>query len=204
MEFVLHSHRHGLVIADEPKFKATFDELLHVIKDISDNDLKKEFAKKQTMSLSVAINSLLDERLVAKGWDRQAAIFADPTYDRPRETHWRLDFAKGGAVSVEVAFNHGEAIAWNLLKPVLASELNHVKKFMQTEIGVVIAATDELKETGAFDSAVGSYEKIVAYLKPLHNVLTTPMVIIGLKAPMTFKVKKVKDGNKHTGTIIEL
>ena len=28
---------------------------------------------------------------------------------------WRLDFAKE-SISLEVAFNHGEAIAWNLLK----------------------------------------------------------------------------------------
>ena len=44
-----------------------------------------------------------------------------------KEKAWRLDFAKG-TISVEVAFNHGEATAWNFMKPTLASEVNHVEK----------------------------------------------------------------------------
>jgi hypothetical protein len=42
----------------------------------------------------------------------------DPNYNDTRV--WRLDFARE-SMSVEVSFNHGEALAWNLLKPVLAS-----------------------------------------------------------------------------------
>jgi len=112
-----------------------------------------------------------------------------------------LDFAKDNAISIEVAFNHGEAIAWNLLKPVLASELNHVKKALQTKVGVIIVATDDMKEAGGFDSAVGSYEKVIRYLKPFNNFLTVPMVIIGLKKPKTFKIIQFKKDNKKIGRI---
>jgi hypothetical protein len=98
-------------------------------------------------------------------------------------------------IAVEVAFNHGEAIAWNLLKPVLASELNHVAEQIDigSGIGVVIAATESLKDAGGFDSAVGSFEKFLTYLKPLQNQLTVPMIIVGLEAPKRFRVAKVKD-----------
>ena len=101
-----------------------------------------------------------------------------------------MDFAKNN-ISVEVAFNHGEAIAWNLLKPVLASELNHVQKDAQTRLGVVIMASEDMKRLGGFDSAVGTFEKAVRYLKPLQNQLTCPMVLIGLSAPESFEVKHV-------------
>jgi hypothetical protein len=106
------------------------------------------------------------------------------------QARWRLDFAKEN-ISIEVAFNHGEAIAWNLMKPVLSSELNHVEKESQTRIGVVIMATEAMKKAGGFDSAVGTYEKAIRYLKPLQNQLSCPMVLIGLEAPKSFRINHV-------------
>ena len=91
---------------------------------------------------------------MAFGWREESPIFQDTDYQGDT---WRLDFAKEN-ISIEVAFNHGSVIAWNLLKPVLASELNHVQKAIQTKVGVIICATDGMKTTGGFDGAVGSYE----------------------------------------------
>ena len=130
---------------------------------------------------------LLHDRFEAKGWTPESAIFNDPDYLQAR---WRLDFAKKN-ISIEVAFNHGEAIAWNLMKPVLASELNHVEKEVQTRLGVVIMATETMKAAGGFDSAVGTYEKAIRYLKPLQNQLSCPMILIGLNAPESFRVEHV-------------
>ena len=47
---------------------------------------------------------------------------------------WYLDFAKE-PISIEVAFNSQmrEATAHNLIKPLLASQLNHVEKDIQTD-----------------------------------------------------------------------
>ena len=77
----------------------------------------------------------------------------------------------------------------------LASELNHVAKQIDigSGIGVVIAATENLKAAGGFDGAVGSFEKFLTYLKPLQNQLTVPMILVGLEAPGSFRVTKVKD-----------
>ena len=60
-----------------------------------------------------------------------------------------------------MAFNHQEATAHNIMKPVLASELNHVQKDIQTELGVIIVATESLKKGGNFDSAIGTFEKFI-------------------------------------------
>ena len=120
-----------------------------------------------------------------------------------RTKRWRLDFAKE-SISVEVAFNHGEAIAWNLLKPVLAGELNHVKKEVDTEIGVIICATQELKESGGFDGSIGEFEKFLTYLKPLRNILTIPIVIVGLKAPRTFNIRTEHINGRNQGIVNRL
>ena len=87
-----------------------------------------------------------------------------------------------------MAFNHGEAIAHNIIKPVLASELNHVQKNIQTKLGVIITANDDMKRKGGFDGAVGTFEKFISYFKPYSNIVTTPIVLIGLKPPTSFEI----------------
>jgi len=153
----------------------------------------------------------LDDYLGKRGWEKQSALFSEKPYTSKNENRWRLDFSKSVSLSddsarrmhttkgktgiaVEVAFNHGEAIAWNLLKPVMASELNHVAKATDIGegVGVLICATASMKARGGFDSAVGEFEKILRYLDPMRNQLTTPTLIVGLEAPETFILKKRK------------
>ena len=191
MEYELHSHRFGVAIAAEKEYSSEWNEILQSLESISDEEIKQKHASKcnKRKSISKAINLLIHEKLESLGWKPESSIFNDPDYTQAR---WRLDFAKKN-ISLEVAFNHGEAIAWNLLKPVLASELNHVQKEAQTSLGVVIMATEDMKSAGGFDNAVGTYEKAIRYLKPLQNQLSCPMVLIGLKAPRTFRVE-------HEGT----
>ena len=186
MRFQTHSHRFGLAIAQENEFIAEWNEIQEVLSSISDEDIMQAHSDftPNNKSISRAINRLIKDGLERKNWISESAIFNDPNY---QQTKWRLDFAKK-LFSVEVAFNHGEATAWNLLKPVLASELNHVSKDAQTQIGVVIMADQNMKEAGGFDSAVGTYEKAIRYLAPLQNQLTVPMILIGLMAPETFNV----------------
>ena len=191
MEYELQSHRFGVAIAAEKEYSSEWNEILQSLESISDEEIKQKHASKcnKRKSISKAINLLIHEKLKSLGWKPESSIFNDPDYTQAR---WRLDFAKKN-ISLEVAFNHGEAIAWNLLKPVLASELNHVQKEAQTSLGVVIMATEDMKSAGGFDNAVGTYEKAIRYLKPLQNQLSCPMVLIGLKAPRTFRVE-------HEGT----
>jgi hypothetical protein len=195
MEFEITYHRHadGVIITNDD-IREDYNEIVEVLESISDKDLITEFERRKTerlniKSLSEPINFLIDERLVAKGWEKQSQIFREEDYSQKGQTAWRLDFAKR-TISVEVGFNHGEAISHNLIKPVLASELNHVEKSIQTKMGVIITATDDLKKYGGFDGAVGSYEKYKSYLRPFNNILTTPVVLIGLKLPTSFIIEQ--------------
>jgi len=201
MRYEIHSHRFGRKIADEGEFSEDWNEIISVLNSITDHDIKEmhKSHSSKNKSISKSINKLIHKRLIKYKWSPESAIFNDPDYQKG--TRWRLDFAKNN-ISIEVAFNHGEAIAWNLLKPVLASELNHVKKEIQTKLGVIIMATEDMKKNGGFDGAVGTYEMAIRYLKPLQNQLSVPMILIGLKSPESFRVEHI--GSPKIANFVDL
>ena len=207
MEFIIEEHRHALAVVQQAEYFQHYMEFIEVLRNISDEDIIAEFNERRhdeierllqegrdprrngTKSISRSINAIIKQRLESKGWNSESPIFAEPAYSGGRSSRWRLDFAKD-KFSIEIAFNHGEAIAHNIMKPVLASELNHVEKAIQTAVGIVVFATDSMKDAGNFDSAVGSFEKALSYLKPYRNFITCPLIVVGLEAPTTFKVCK--------------
>ena len=188
MEYIVRSHRNAQVVFQyDPQYQCLYQEVTSVLEGIRDQDIVNAYhaiTRRNKKSISEPINKLIKEGLVSLGWHPESAIFNDPDYT---DTKWRLDFAKD-KVSIEVAFNHGEAISWNLLKPVMASELNHIQKAVQTSAGIIICATEEMKAAGNFDRAVGTFEKFERYLTPMYNVLPSPLLLIGLKAPRSFYV----------------
>ena len=196
MELDFYYHRHSdLLINHDKSFISDFKEIIDVLVGIKDRDLILEFEKskaesKSTKSLARTINSLIKERLEVKDWLSEVGLFKDPPYSKKNRSRWRLDFAKNN-ISIEVAFNHQEATAHNILKPVLASELNHVKKEIQTRMGVIIVADKEMKDAGNFDGAIGTFESFQEYFKPYSNIITTPIVLIGLKKPHIFYIDKL-------------
>jgi hypothetical protein len=210
----------------EKSLRGISDEDL--IKNFEDNFQGKT---KQTMSLSKSINLLITEALDAKTpkqikkhklneddvWVAESEIFHDSASGLGK---WRLDFAKTvfekdasglrivsepkKGISIEVAFNNAGSAAWNLLKPSIASELNHVDKRIQSSIAILIVATEELKVAGAFDKTVGTFESYRDMLVPLREIIKVPMLIVGLKAPKTFKVVTEKVNGKNYGKIERL
>lgn len=223
MNYVSTSHRFAEeIINGDANLLSLYNEILDSLASITDNTLIKEFEtrknnairnnKKVDKSISPVINALIDKELVSRNWVSQSSIFQG---DLSTDKQWRLDFSKKSpssnklitGMAVEVAFNHGEAILWNLLKPVIASEINHVKT--QTNIGsgigIIICATESLKSAGGFDSAVGEYEKILRYLTPFYQKISTPMMIIGLDAPATFYITQAQNPStkRKVGTIVK-
>ncbi|SCX13491.1 hypothetical protein [Candidatus Aquiluna sp. UB-MaderosW2red] len=221
MKFRTFSHRHALQILENTKeYSELLREIFESLENVTEERLIEHFQYnyevpgKAKKSISESINKLLKSELVIAGWRVEAPIFRDADFG---EGKWRLDFAKscklpasdsrpyGDAdqtgISMEVAFNHSGSIAWNLLKPVLASELNHVEKAIQTSVGVVVTATRALQEAGGFDGAIGVYEDYVSHLIPLRDVLTVPILIIGLEAPETFVMRHEKRGTTTYGLI---
>jgi hypothetical protein len=204
MRFVTTSYRHADIVLNDERHRGKYQEVIEVIESISDDDLKSRHLSRKNggikSSLAPSINALLKERFIEKGWNAESPIFQGAEYTSDKV--WRLDFAKE-PISIEVAFNHGEAIAWNLLKPVLASEVNNVQKAITTEVGVVITATKNLKVSGCFDNAVGEYEKMLRYLIPLSTLMSVPLMIIGLEPPETFRLKpKYPNNHGDWGAII--
>ena len=195
MRFRTEGHRFALELLTNSDF-IEWKELLAVINGISDDDIKTThhaLRRGVKKSPSEAINRLLRKRLVGLGWTPQARIFKEKGYIK---NTWKLDFAKG-EISLEVAFNNAGSIAWNLIKPCLASELNHIEKDVKTRIGVIITATDALKRTGGFDGAIGSFERYVEYLKPLGALLATPILVIGLEPMEKYRVEhRMVEGKK--------
>ena len=195
MKSSFYYHRHAnLIVENDLDFKSEFNELITVIESISEDNLIDTFKERKQVrsnikSLSEPINSLIKNKLTKLKWQSESSLFKEPPYNEGNRSRWRLDFAKN-KISIEVAFNHQEATAHNIMKPVLASELNHVKKDIQTQLGVIIVATEELKKIGNFDSAIGTFEKFKEYFKPYNNLITVPIVLIGLRAPETFKIDK--------------
>lgn len=215
MEFVTYQHRFALnVVESNYELGILWREICDSISAITDEMIIAEFnSGTNLMSISNAINKLIDEQLTSRGWVAQSAIFQGSEYSDKR---WRLDFSKKihqksdgiSGMAVEVAFNHGEAIAWNLIKPVLAAEINQVE--LETDIGagigVYICATDALKRAGGFDGAVGEYEKVLRYLNPMFHKLSVPLIILGLKEPKTFRIEKTKNPvtKKNSGIVVQI
>ena len=198
MKFIEYSHRHAdAIINNDPLLKERYNQFVSALRDMTDEELiadflrkKEEYAERGTSfkSMTPSINGILKERMLAiPGWQAEVDIFNDRT-GIIGNTEWRLDFACDDAFCVEVAFNHGEAIAWNLLKPVLSCELNHVEKAVQGQIGIYVCATDNMKIAANIDSSSGSFEKVLRYLPPMMNQLTIPMMIIGLEPFETYKI----------------
>lgn len=221
MKYRVFSHRHAKqVLENTPEYSLLYRDVQESIENVTESRLITHFKDnyetpgKAKKSISESINNLLSVELVAAGWRPEARIFRDADFG---DGKWRLDFAKNTSIpesdsrpygeltetglSIEVAFNHSGSIAWNLLKPVLASELNHVEKDIQTSVGIVITATRHLQLAGGFDGAIGVFEDYVSHLIPLRDVLTVPILVIGLEAPETFRISHSKKGTTTFGHV---
>ena len=208
MEFITTGHRHGdYLFSTLPEYQPLWDEIQESLTAITEEEIICAFEAETSKhkSISHVLNKLIYKEMTSRDWADESSIFADEAYSAEKTGIWRVDFAKTlpsqpeGGLSIEVAFNHRSDIAWNLLKPTLASELNHVEKAIQTAGGVIITATDAMKAAGGFDSACGSYELYVQYLKPLRTLLSAPMVIVGLLPPRTFRIEHSTIRNPETG-----
>ena len=209
------------ILNSVPSLKILWTEVLDCIESITDDDIRNrhlEIQKQEsTKSLSKAINQLLDEKFKQYGWQDQSGIFSTPEFQKDGAgSTWTLDFSKAtklasgetSGIAIEVAFNHAEAAAWNLTKPMLAAEVNDVR--VQTNIGegigVVIVASAELKRNGAFDGAIGDFVRYTRTLKAMRSTLTVPIMLLGLGAPKNFRVqaREQKNSPYKSGEIVSI
>mgnify|MGYP001208594588 FL=1 len=209
MQWIYEEHKDAYHLLNT-KYEDEFRDVLDVIENTSEQNIIDVFKSrrqksidsnsKKDKSLSDTINQIFKESFESKLWKSESLIFNESGYTNK---NWRLDFVKKD-ISLEVAFNHHGTVCWNLIKPYLASEQNHVKKEVETKISVIISATKEMQKLGGFDNAIGRYENYCSYLRPLGQILSVPTLIIGLKAPKTFKIVHKKEGRLSIGHIERL
>jgi hypothetical protein len=228
-----HRHAQA-ILENVAEYQPIWAGLQTALANISDEKLISHFQEnyegqtKQTKSISKSINKLIEMELGAKrpndptlnpenDWIAESQIFGESDYGF---NEWRLDFARKvmvqdldilgdskaieAGISIEVAFNNAGSAAWNLVKPVIASELNHVKKNIQTSIGIVIAATEAFKKTGGFDSTVGTYEHYLKMLVPMRDLISVPILVIGLESPESFVIEQTVINGKKYGSVKRL
>lgn len=203
MKFSHHSHRNAReIFQGSDNLKKIWDEITGIIESISDKDIKEKFLNNggKTKSLSKTINELLSEKLCIEKWKVNAPMFDDNDYHG--SNRFSLDFHKNN-VGLEVAFNHEEGCAWNLIKTIITREDSAIEKNVVTEISIVITVKNNLRVSGGFDGSVGTYEKYISYLRPLNNILSGPIMIVGLEKLDSFVIKHKKSINKKIGILKE-
>jgi hypothetical protein len=203
MRYRLHSHRNGLELLQKgEQFAAIWGEVEAILASLTERSVLVEFQSSKSStkptSISSSLSRLLNLEFNRLSWDSNVGVFSDVEYGG---SNWRVDFAKGG-ITVEVAFNHAGNIAWNLIKPVLASEPNDVKQEINASVGVLITVTEEMKVLGGFDNAIGTFEKYVHYLRPMQQMQPTPLVVIGIAEPSSFHIEHVKVGSRKIGQVV--
>jgi len=198
MKIRIEHHRGAGSIVNEPNLKPDYEEILTALDEIEEKQLLEYFLKQKReeeaagkknyrKSISDALNFFIRENLEKQGWQKEPKIFKNPNYEA---SAWRLDFAKND-ICIEVAFNHREAVPHNMLKAVLSTEGNDMlEKEYISQIGVIITATKELKKSGNFDNAAGTFDDFVELLKPYSFFIRCPMIIIGLEGLETFYIDK--------------
>ncbi len=206
MRYIIEDFNEGIAaISNSPELSSLWDELIGTITSIEDSELIDYFntSKRKAKSVSEAINHVLDSKLTRAGWTPQSKIFKGSEFVGKT---WTLDFSKSllavdgkkFGIPIEVVFNHGEAIAWNLIKLSLATE-NNVRKQLDFDkaVGVYVCATKGLKDRGGFDGAIGEYEKVLKYLNPLDQKMIKPIVIIGLCEPESFCIPRYPNNHAN-------
>ncbi len=192
MRFHVRSYRHGYELMTAV---GAVEELAASLESISKrrlDELRSERQRKQSRRAGIqdGLNAELVRLLTHpdRAWRSQA-----PLYRPDRESGkglWTMDFhktfPKDTGVGIEVTFNHAEALPWTLIRPALAYQSDDVLPESRIEVGAIIIGTDHLKgsrsEPGGLrmDSAVGTFERLLALLPRLKWVIPVPLAIFGL------------------------
>lgn len=136
--------------------------------------LSEEVADTDVLSRP-GFNKLLDERFVARGWQRQPAVF-----DEPGDPGAKLDFLKE-RIGVEVGFGHASFLGMDLLKFQVAS----YSALDKIDVGVYIVTTGSFQrhmKTKCGQNWEGSltFEKVIRYLPHFKSAIQVPIYVFGI------------------------
>ncbi len=178
MRYEVYSHRFAEIIlhSDHDLWK----EIESVIASLTWPDVLQRFdainaertdqGKKLAQGKQSTINLMFREAFLAKGWEAEKNVFDDPGNDLA------IDFWKR-RIGVDVAFNHRSFTGGDLLRLQAAAE---VKKIMK--VGIYICATSAfVREVSPKDGgSMVIFERTQWYLENFSQVLTVPVLLVGL------------------------
>lgn len=178
MIFEIYSHRFAEIILNSDFQirkeidliikRITFDD---VIKKFNhDNLTKNQVGKKVSVAKQSTINTLFREEFIKLGWDTEKNVFDDPENDLIID-FWKRD------IGLDVAFNHRSFIGGDLLRFQAASEVKNIIK-----LGIYICPKKSFAKivSPKDGSSMVNFERSVWYLQTLFQVLTVPILLIGL------------------------
>ena len=122
-----------------------------------------------------AFNKLLDERFVARRWQRQPAVF-----DEASDPGAKMDFLKE-RIGIEVGFGHTSFLGMDLLKFQVAS----YSALDKIDVGVYVTTTpgfqhymmDECRQK--WEGSL-TFEKVVRYLPRFKSAIQVPIYVLGV------------------------
>lgn len=202
MRYKKYSHFNGLeIIKNIPEAYEKYQEICRMLSSITDKEIIDKYREKTPgKSISAVLKQVIEEKMKVLNWENNVAIFDDNEVNG-RGTKWKSDYVSAPDFSMTVSFDHASVIPNNLMKMTLASEESHMNKNVQTKFGIIITATENLKINGGFDNVVGEFEKYQIQCRVLQNHLKTPMIIVGLEAPESFRIVHEKIDGRSIGDI---
>lgn len=171
------------------ELNSAIDEVIELIFSIEENEIiaVQEIYEGRVKSISKSITNLIEEKLTQNHWDKEVRIFISDL-KKFQSSRWSIDFVKN-KVGLEIAFNHEEGTAWNILKGYISNSNSIESKITHSIGSIIITATNEMKKIGGFDSSIGSFEKYEDYLYVLMQLINYPVILIGLESPDSFMIK---------------
>lgn len=134
------------------------------------NREKENIGKKIQKGRQPAINALLKDLFLEKGWEGEKKVFNDSDNDLV------IDFWKNN-IGVDVAFNHRSFIGGDLLRLQAGAEIKNM-----INVGIYVCGTkDFLKYVSKDHCSIVSFERVKWYLENFYSVLTVPILLIGLE-----------------------
>ena len=153
---------------DDVLDRLTFDNIELKSREI--NQEKINAGKKVQKGKQPAINSLLKELFIEKGWEAEKKVFNDSDNDLV------IDFWKN-KIGIDVAFNHRSFIGGDLLKLQAGAEIKNM-----INIGIYVCCTNNfLKHISNDHSSIVSFERVKWYLENFYSVLTVPILLVGFE-----------------------
>lgn len=182
------NHRQVRTILNSSDVKENWRNISEAIKSLSWNDIynlhNSEYADKQK-SISKALNESLQLELISRGARNKVEIFAEEPFNKaPYIIEQKL-----GNIAIDYVFGHYNTIPWKISRLAASMMSSNLEKSIKPSVGILVLVDKELKQSGNFDSGIGTWEQAVDYLRVFDNQWDAPILLLGLTDPGIFQIE---------------